>query len=163
MGEILSPQHSGIVATLMAKTNKTTKRVMSILGVPLPNFSNKMFPLPLVKPRKSDHQNKQVFATMLVSRQTAVFLISTIAGAAAFSHPASMLPRVATRTAGQRASSVAMAGLPFGISLRLPSIFEKVGLSMSASSGLYPIVGEEDIMKPKAHGTTDEPVQPNLR
>ncbi len=101
---------------------------------------------------------------MLVSRKTAVFLISTIAGAAAFSHPASMLPRGATRIAGsQRASSVAMAGLPFGISLRLPQIFQKGGLSMSASSGLYPIVGEEDIMKPKAHGTTDEAVQNNLR
>jgi hypothetical protein len=100
---------------------------------------------------------------MFVSRKAAIFLISTLAGAAAFTQPTSMLPRLATKVAGQRASSVAMAGLPFGFSLRLPEIFQKKDLSMSASSGLYPIVGDEEIMKQKAHGTTEAPVQPNLR
>ena len=35
--------------------------------------------------------------------------------------------------------------------------------SMRASGGLYPLVGSEDIMRPKTHGTSEKAVQPNLR
>ena len=36
-------------------------------------------------------------------------------------------------------------------------------VDISMNQGMYPIIGEEDIMKPKAHGTSPVPVQTNLK
>ena len=47
--------------------------------------------------------------------------------------------------------------------LRPLVIFSSFNRAMSAAGTQYPIVCSEEIMKPKAHGTTEFPVQSGLR
>eukprot|EP00281_Chroomonas_sp_CCMP1168_P026097 CAMPEP_0206232292 /NCGR_PEP_ID=MMETSP0047_2-20121206/11333_1 /ASSEMBLY_ACC=CAM_ASM_000192 /TAXON_ID=195065 /ORGANISM="Chroomonas mesostigmatica_cf, Strain CCMP1168" /LENGTH=228 /DNA_ID=CAMNT_0053656009 /DNA_START=23 /DNA_END=709 /DNA_ORIENTATION=- len=100
---------------------------------------------------------------MRSSHVATVLSVVSIGSCAAFAPPSMPLGGLPGSSRSRPAASqpLAMAGLPFGFSLRLPELFKK-GESMSTGVK-YPLIGDESIMSKKAHGTTETPVQEKLK